>query len=98
MTIWVYRTSDGQPHWSSTQWIAFSLGNYQITQIRTEQDASRMRDVFSMTTDEWCNMRVRAGLPMYPSKPDRPIDPFRLAVDEFSVAAVRAVTPAKSRF
>ena len=94
MTIWVFRTSDGQPHWTSTQWIAHSLGNYQITVVRTEQDAARMRDVFTMTTDEWCSMRVRAGLPMYPPK-QRAFNDTRYseAVDGYLVRSVRAVTP-----
>jgi hypothetical protein len=71
MTAWVYRTRDGQPHWSSTEWIAHSLGNYEITRVHTEQHIAMMRDVFTMTTDEWCSLRVRAGLPMYPPKPER---------------------------
>ena len=94
MTVWVFRTADAQPHWASTQWIAFKPGNYQITEVRTEQDAARMRDVFTMTTDEWCSMRVRAGLPMYPPK-ERKYNDLRYseAVDDFLVRSVRAVTP-----
>lgn len=89
MTVWVYRTPDGQPHWSSTRWIAFDLGNYQITEVCTEQDAARMNAVFTMTTDAWCSMRVRAGLPMYPPKPERRTDTrYRDAVDDFLTRAI----------
>lgn len=92
--IWVYRTSDGQPHWASTRWIAFNLGNYQITEVRTEQDAARMLDVFTMTTDEWCSMRVRAGLPMYPPKQSQERDTrYADTVDRYLVRSIEAVTP-----
>lgn len=92
MTVWIYRTADRRPHWSSTEWIAFSPGNYQITQVTTEEQAEKMRQVFPlMTVDEWCNMRTRAGLPMYPPKKrDERDTRYADAVDDFLVRSVEA--------
>lgn len=90
MTVWVYRTQDGQPHWSSTRSIAYSLGNYEITVVRTEEHAAMMRDVFTMTADEWCSMRIRAGLPMYPPTTERQRDTrYGDTVTDFLIQALQ---------